>query len=670
MWKQSFLKYRGLFISTTAFVFFFILYLLVNYTFQNKTINDIRYSDVIQKTYSKMNDEGLTEALLRDINTIKVGGIIKLSSNDQVTLVPIAKQLPSAELTADELLAAIDVNDESLAAERMSEISLLAIAKKERSTKLLNTLQVIAAILTALLYFMVIVQLVLQLSKGDVVEVQSRKETEGIMSTISEGIFLLNSRYDIGSEQSASLRGMFKSEKELEGHFLDFISAYVTQKNVELAQEYLELLFGDRVKEKLVEELNPLKEVEVNIVRRDGSFESIYLDFKFKRVLVEGKVSHLLGSVNNVTKQVLLERELNETKEAQVAQLDMLKSILHIDRNKLGLFFNTTDSILHEVNDSLEAQGKGFSDGDIRRLLTTISSKIHQIKGDAAILGLHRFEFAAHDLEDSISAIKTEHKTITGKDLFPLTTNLRMMFSDLEDLKELVNKFSGIQTVSSDQHVIDTNHGSDLSTDDIEEEDAQVPNSPESYHADNIDIDSSLQQLVKTVSERNNKNIKLITSGLSGETIPKPLVNTIQTIATQCVRNSIVHGIESPESRLDAGKPEYGTITIHFAETSLGHILKIRDDGAGIDEAALLQKAIDKSILTPEKAADLAQGKIKALLFHSGFSTQNEAGMDAGRGVGLDVIKRLVDEQQAKMNISYKKGEHYQFGVLFPQAQT
>ncbi len=603
-----------------------------------------------------MSDEGLTPTLLNDLSTIRSGGIVKLSINDQVTLPSLEKQLPDAVGILDSLVVAANAHDEALASQHMSDLSLLAIAKKNRSVKLLKTLQVITAILTLLLYFMVIVQLVLRLSKTDVVEVQSRKETEGIMSTISEGIFLLDDSYEISSEQSASLKGMFKSEKELEGHFLDFISAYVTQKNVELAQEYLELLFGDRVKERLVEELNPLKEVEVNIVRRDGSFESVYLDFKFKRVMVESKVSHLLGSVNNVTKQVLLERELNETKEAQVAQLDLLKSILHIDRNKLSLFFNSTDSILHEVNDSLEAQGKNFSDGDMRTLLTTISSRIHQIKGDAAALGLHRFEFSAHDLEDSISAIKTENKTITGKDLFPLTTNLRMMFSDLEDLKELVNKFSGIQVASSTG-----TSENDLDKNAVDEK-ADISDSS----SQDIDIHSSIEKLVETISERNNKRVNLAVSGLEPSSIPTYLQNAIQTIATQCVRNSIVHGIEHPEDRLAAGKADTASIEIEFAKTSRGHILKIHDDGVGIDEEALIKKAIAQGVLTEEKAAGLSAGKIKALLFHPGFSTQAKISIDAGRGVGLDVIKRLVDEHDGKMNVAYKQGEYYRFAVLFP----
>ena len=71
--------------------------------------------------------------------------------------------------------------------------------------------------------------------------------------------------------------------------------------------------------------------------------------------------------MNNVTKQVLLEQELNATKEAQEAQLDMLKSILHVDANKLTLFFDQVESSLREVNQTLEVKRKGFSDAEMRK---------------------------------------------------------------------------------------------------------------------------------------------------------------------------------------------------------------------------------------------------------------------------------------------------------------
>ena len=156
--------------------------------------------------------------------------------------------------------------------------------------------------------------MILRLSEKEETVAEVVKESKGIMNTVNECLFLLDKDQNIGIEQSASLKQMFKSERDLEGDFFDFISQYVSQHTVQTAREYLGLLYGERVKEKLVKDLNPLNEVEINLVRRDGSYENRYLDFQFNRVLEDEKLSHILVSVTDETKRVLLERELEETK--------------------------------------------------------------------------------------------------------------------------------------------------------------------------------------------------------------------------------------------------------------------------------------------------------------------------------------------------------------------
>jgi HPt (histidine-containing phosphotransfer) domain-containing protein len=648
VWKQSFIKYRGMFASTTLFVGFFIAFLAVNFLLQTSTINDIEYFNVVQKIQKQFQDEGVSNGIIEDITTLNNGGSISLSESQKI-IVPMAKKYsPEASLIVDRMVAAVASGEKKLVSDQLSEFNLLVTAKKERAVKLLKTLQIIAAILTVLLYFIVIVQLVLQLSNTDDVEVQSRQETDNIMGALSEGIFLLDKDYEIGAEQSASLKGMFKKEKDLEGNFFDFISSYVTQKDVELAQQYLELLYGDRVKERLVVELNPLTEIEVNIVRRDGSYENHYLDFKFKRVIIAEKVSHLLCSVSDVTRQVVLEQQLTETKEAQEAQLDMLKSILHIDRDKLSLFFNNTTDILREVNKILEDEGKSFGDDKIRTVLNNIGSNIHQVKGDAAVLGLHRFEFSAHDLEDIVSAIKKDNKKITGKDLLPLTTGLRKMFVDLEDLKELVGKFSGINLKKI--------NASESGGERIGEEGP----------IEVIDIASSLMQISDTVAERSNKTVKLNVRGLNSQLVPKRLVSVVQSIATQCIRNSIVHGIEPTAERLALGKSEVAKLSASFLGFDKGYMLFIRDDGRGVDEEKVLQEAVSKGIIFDGQDEKTPKEQIKNLLFSTDFSTASEVSMDAGRGFGLDVVKRLANEHGAKINLTYEKNKFCQLSILFP----
>ena len=197
------------------------------------------------------------------------------------------------------------------------------------------------------------------------------------------------------------------------------------------------------------------------------------------------------------------------------------------------------------------------------------------------------------------------------------------MFGDLEDMKTLVDKFSGISASVDSITSFKT--------------EAQSPDeaSGESSVA-HIDISGSLQQLASTVAERNKKSVELSIQGLDKGNIPESLLSTVQSISTQFVRNSIVHGVEPEEERLAADKPAIATISIRFAETSKGYFLSVKDDGSGIDEEAIIQRAVEKKLISAEKAETMPRKKAPVFLFYPDFSTREQADLDAGRGWGLN----------------------------------
>ena len=152
-------------------------------------------------------------------------------------------------------------------------------AEADKRNRLLDITPLAICILAVLVYLLAIIPQLLKISKDEDVQVESNQQAENILNTVSEGLFLLDKNGQIGVEQSASLQQMFRLERDLEGSFLDFIGQYVPVSSVAVAKDYLDLLYGDRVKEKLVKDLHPLNSVETNITRRDGSVESRFLDF-------------------------------------------------------------------------------------------------------------------------------------------------------------------------------------------------------------------------------------------------------------------------------------------------------------------------------------------------------------------------------------------------------
>ena len=547
---------------------------------------------------------------------------------------------------------AIVAGDKNAFAANIAKLNKVVLAESDKRSKLLILAPIVICILGVLVYLLAIIPQLLRLSKDSEVQVESNQQAENILNTVSEGLFLLDTSGQIGVEQSASLKQMFRLERDLEGSFLDFIGQYVPESSVVVAKDYLDLLYGERVKEKLVRDLNPLNQVEINIARRDGSSESRFLDFKFARVVADGELKHLLGSVTDVTREVLLERELETNKEEQEAQLDLLMNILHLDKNSLSRFYSETDVALESINNTL--QERGSSSDSIRSKLSTIAEQAHRIKGDAAALKLHNFEFIMHEFESEVAAVQQHKGNITGRDVLPAVTKLKAVFKELNNMQSIVTRFSEVLNVERDQQAT-TN--TDLSDD--------VSGGASSQPLTGSKLEVELQGLVAMLAERNQVRVVLKTFGLGDDEVPEHLSSVLRDSAIQMLRNSIAHGAKSPAVRLAQGKPDYMTVTVSLTKTDAGHTFIIRDDGDGLDQEKILEKAVASGLIKAENVDKVNTNLLGRIIFHPGFSTKDEAGMDAGRGVGLNTVHTMIKEAGGALGFTHSKGKHCQFSVRF-----
>src|SRR5690606_17121541 len=120
------------------------------------------------------------------------------------------------------------------------------------------------------------------------------------------------------------------------------------------------------------------------------------------------------------------------------------------------------------------------------------------------------------------------------------------------------------------------------------------------------------------------------------------------------IRNAIDHGLEKPEDRLKAGKPEQGTVRMVAAHRSGRVVIEVSDDGAGIDRQRVRQKAIEKGIISED--AQLSDAEIDDLIFAPGFSTAATISDVSGRGVGMDVVRRSIQALGGRITIASKPG--------------
>jgi two-component system chemotaxis sensor kinase CheA len=172
-------------------------------------------------------------------------------------------------------------------------------------------------------------------------------------------------------------------------------------------------------------------------------------------------------------------------------------------------------------------------------------------------------------------------------------------------------------------------------------------------------------RVVRDLSQACGKRVKLEMLGKETE-LDRTIIEAIKDPLTHLLRNSIDHGIETPAARIEAGKPEEGRLTLRAFHESGKVNIEIVDDGCGINAARVKQKAIEKGLVTVEKAARLSDRETFNLIFLPGFSTAEKITNVSGRGVGMDVVKTNIEKIGGTVDISSIEGQGCSIKIRIP----
>ncbi|WP_250657658.1 chemotaxis protein CheA [Alkalimarinus coralli] len=174
---------------------------------------------------------------------------------------------------------------------------------------------------------------------------------------------------------------------------------------------------------------------------------------------------------------------------------------------------------------------------------------------------------------------------------------------------------------------------------------------------------SRFPRLVHDLSRSMGKKIELKMLGEQTE-LDKTVMERIGDPLVHLVRNSLDHGIETPEQRVKSGKPETGTITLNAFHQGGNIVIQIIDDGAGLNKTRILEKAKQNGLVADGDA--LADDQIHDLIFRPGFSTADQISDISGRGVGMDVVRRNINELNGSVEVESVEGEGSTFTIRLP----
>ncbi|MFD1607305.1 chemotaxis protein CheW [Oceanobacillus luteolus] len=172
-------------------------------------------------------------------------------------------------------------------------------------------------------------------------------------------------------------------------------------------------------------------------------------------------------------------------------------------------------------------------------------------------------------------------------------------------------------------------------------------------------------RMVRGLARDLNKKINLEILGADTE-LDRTVIDEIGDPLVHLIRNSVDHGIELPEVRKAAGKPEEGNIILRAFHSGNHVFIEIEDDGAGINIEKVRNKAVQNGLLTKSEAAKLSDDEVSQLILESGFSTAEKVSSISGRGVGMDVVKSKIESLGGSISIVSRQGQGSIFSIQLP----
>ncbi len=374
----------------------------------------------------------------------------------------------------------------------------------------------------------------------------------------------------------------------------------------------------------------------------------------------DGSVRNLMFIFNDRSEEIYLEDEIKRQEKEFNDEYGTLVALLNNDREIVNNFLSTIDEVMEDIAEKLRMLKQNETNEDI---LQNILSIVHTLKGETFSLGFEEIAYLLKDFESFIKELITEPLN--------LENNLQLI-GDFEKLKNETNKFNKIK-----QKMV-TFIGESTPGKPKMEKSAQLSKYTSVVQASS---DATTNTPGKKTIALLKKELALISTTTANELSKKVTLTIISTVDAipeveyklvkdaliHMIRNSISHGIESPDRRRERNKPETGTITIKMDIVDGNLTVHYTDDGAGFDLTKIKEAAIAKNLITEQQALTLDDFNIIKLIFNAGFSTSSETDMVSGVGVGMSVIKdNIMNKLNGKLGIKNKPGNGIYIKMSFP----
>ena len=456
-----------------------------------------------------------------------------------------------------------------------------------------------------------------------------RDEIAAMRDNLKEGIFLMDKECRIQDSYSRAMEGILCA-KDLQGRrFTDLLSGSYNSKDLATIADYFTMIADKSVDAAMLEDMNPLAEFAFTSAETG--------DRKTLRCLfapVDQGDGHVfvMGTIQDITAETLLKKQLAEEEARRQDEMRSLFEVMQVDQKVFGDFIEDTDYEFGRIDNAL-ADGKTGN----RQKLVSIYQSVHAIKSNSLIVGLTGFGEKMHALEEEIKALRESDREPDSAGIARITGELEKRRMGKEKILEIVSRLKDFSASAS---------GGNMKDDEVFVE--------------------SLKQAAERAVKDENKKLNFVVEKFDRDALNRGPRRVMKEILTQLVRNSVHHGIETPEERLSRGKDETGKISLSMTIEGSAIRMVLGDDGNGLCLKAIAQKAGELGLLKNIPADKITKQFLTQLIFSPGFSTSKTEDIHAGRGIGLSLVKDRLREVKGKLAIHSDEGAGMVFDIEIP----
>jgi two-component system chemotaxis sensor kinase CheA len=452
-----------------------------------------------------------------------------------------------------------------------------------------------------------------------------RDEIAAMKDNLKVGLFLMDRNYIIQPQYSKALEEVL-SETGLQGrNFVDLLSASIKSKEQETLKDYFTMVFDRAFDIKMLEDINPLH--EFNYIH-PGTMEEKTLRCSFAAVDRGQDTVFILGTVQDITNEVELQRQLSEEEGKRQEEMRSIFEIIQVEPRVFGDFIEDTEYEFNRINDTLKDRELSSQEA-----MVEIYQSVHAIKSNAVILGLEQFSEKLHALESEIKKIR-EHETIGYEEILHITLELEKIMREKDKFRKTIEKIQSFKT-------------------------------GDTRNQDEYVLVQSLIKASEKASRDLDKKVRFVVDRIDPQIIENGPRRLIKEVLTQLVRNAVAHGIESPEERLAKGKDECGLIRLSIKVKDDKIHIRLADDGKGLNFNRIREQARKTNLIqTDEEAQD--KNRLVQVLFAPGFSTAANEGVHAGRGIGLNLVRERLQGINGSIKLQTEEGKGTTFNVFIP----